>query len=108
MNAKAKELQQTEQFQNFKAKTEATLKQTHEMVQPFLEKTEQVCKPYVDKGLEVTAPYVAKAQENAAILGEKARPHIEAAVQSTQEWVNKVGVKVAGAGRQPQGENMTV
>ena len=57
--------------------------------------------------MEVTAPYVAKAQENAAILGEKARPHIEAAVQTTQEFINKVAVK-AGAGRQPQGENMTV
>ena len=77
------------------------------MIQPYVEKTEQAVKPYVDKGLEVTAPYVSKAQENAVILGEKARPHIEAAVQTTQEWVNKVGAKVAGGGR-AQGENMTV
>ncbi len=93
---KAQEIQQSEEFQKLKAKTEATLKQTQEAVIPYFEKT-----------VEVTAPYVAKAKENAAIVAERARPHVEAGVSAAKEWVAQVAEK-AGGKQAAQGENMTV
>lgn len=95
LQTKAQEIQQSEEFQNLKAKTEATLKQTQEAVIPYYEKT-----------VEVTKPYVEKAKQNADIFMERARPQVEAGVSAAQEWVSKVAEK-AGA-KPPQGENMTV